>query len=146
MVLLWKAPYESRFYLPARDGGKSPWIILKPGRNTATMLAKSIGGDGEARDYFAKRPEALMSALKDDARMGRKVSLKLAEFVGASPDDDKALAWSPSDTNAKLEDALKSRDVEFQSGAKKAELIALLEAHDETNEGGDGEASEGDAS
>lgn len=153
MVITWKAPYRSRFYLPtANREEKAAWIVLQPGRNTGEQVAKAMGGSGEARQHFAARPADLVRLLKDDPRMKRKVSMGLASFDG-DPSDVGALEpgktiapWSPSDTNAELEEALKARGVEVASGLKKADLVAALESWEETNQDKDDEDDEGDAS
>lgn len=161
MVITWKAPYRSRFYFPtATREEKAAWIILQPGRNTGEKLAKTMGGSGEARQHFASRPADLVRLLKDDPRMKRKVSMGLASFDGApalvgrlDPSDVGAIEpgetiapWSPSNTNAELEEALKARGVEVSPGLKKADLVAALESWEETNQDKDDEADEGDAS
>jgi hypothetical protein len=149
MVITWKAPYRSRFYLPtANREEKAAWVILQPGRNTGEQLAKTMGGSGDARQYFASRPADLVRLLKDDPRMKRKVSMGLASFDGApvSASIEDPGGWSPSDTNAELEEALKARGVEVASGLKKADLVAALESWEETNQDKDDEDDEGDAS
>lgn len=161
MVITWKAPYRSRFYLPtsSREEGAA-WVILQPGRNTGDQLARKMGGSGEARQHFAARPGDLVRTLKDDPRMKRKVEMGLASFDGPpeftgrlDPSDVDALEpgdmikpWSPNDTNAQLEDALADRGVEVSAGMKKADLVAALESWEETNRDDEDEDEKGDES